>query len=93
MPTAQPATEHAAANEPSPRPTSRRFEYKEGVSRKFWEVGTQGGSLTICFGRLGTAGQVREKTFDDAPRAEREMAKLIAEKTANGYVEKPPRPS
>jgi predicted DNA-binding WGR domain protein len=41
----------------------------------------------IRFGRLGTTGQSMVKTFDDSPRAGREMAKLIAEKTRKGYVE------
>jgi len=67
--------------------SEHRFEFTEGNSRKFWAVAQEGVSLTIRFGRIGTTGQVQTKTFADEPRAQREMAKLIAEKTGKGYVE------
>lgn len=43
--------------------------------------------MTVCFGRVGTAGSAKDKTFSSAEESEREAAKLIAEKTKKGYVE------
>lgn len=62
-----------------------RFELVEGGSSKFWEVGVVGPVLTVRFGRIGTAGQVKDKTFPDADSAQRERDKLLREKTGKGY--------
>ena len=34
-----------------------RWELVSGGSAKFWEVGQDGTTVTVRFGRLGTAGQ------------------------------------
>ena len=90
-PTEVPALKPAEPPAPAPAPlqttAGRRFEFIEGNSRKFWAVAREDASLIIRFGRIGTTGQVQTKTFADEPRAEREMAKLIAEKTGKGYNE------
>ncbi len=83
-PTPSPVT---ASPVPAASASERRFQFTEGNSRKFWAVAQEGASLTIRFGRIGTTGQVQTKTFVGEPRAQREMAKLIAEKTGKGYVE------
>ncbi len=67
--------------------SKRRFEFSEGTSNKFWEVTVDGDTMTVCFGRTGTAGSAKDKTFDSAADAEREASKLIAEKTKKGYAE------
>ena len=41
----------------------QRFEFKEGSSNKFWEVTVSGNTLTVRFGRVGSAGQEKSKTF------------------------------
>lgn len=64
----------------------QRYEFVEGGSKKFWEIGQQDQVLTIRFGRIGTNGQTQVKTLADEPRAAREMAKLIAEKVKKGYA-------
>jgi predicted DNA-binding WGR domain protein len=66
----------------------RRFEIVGGGSKKFWEVSVTGTEYTVRFGRIGTQGQTKSKTFPDAASAVREAAKLVAEKTKKGYVEK-----
>jgi predicted DNA-binding WGR domain protein len=90
-PTEVPALKPAEPPAPAPAPlqttAGRRFEFIEGNSRKFWAVAREDASLIIRFGRIGTTGQVQTKTFADEPRAEREMAKLIAEKIGKGYNE------
>lgn len=66
---------------------ARRFEFAEGSSNKFWEVSTQGLSVTVCFGRIGTSGQSQVKSFPDAAAAAKHVETLIRQKTAKGYSE------
>ncbi|WP_342152887.1 DUF4132 domain-containing protein [Methylorubrum sp. SB2] len=63
----------------------QRYELTAGSSSKFWEAGTEGSVLTVRFGRLGTQGQSKAKTFSDAAAAQAELARLVREKTAKGY--------
>jgi DNA ligase-1 len=65
----------------------RHFELVEGKSSKFWEISVDGCTTTVRYGRIGTAGSSKTKTFADAAAAQREADKLIAEKTGKGYVE------
>jgi DNA ligase-1 len=66
----------------------RYFEFVAGSSSKFWEVSVNGSDLTTRWGRIGGAGQSKTKTFKDEATARAQANKLIAEKTADGYVEK-----
>ncbi len=63
----------------------RRFE----VDEKFWAIrlDEDGQSFTVKFGKIGTEGQEKEKSFGDPATAKKEYDKLIAEKTKKGYVE------
>ena len=65
----------------------RRFEFVQGNSSKFWEVSQTGNTVTTRWGRVGSAGQAKTKTFADEPAAAAALARLIAEKTDEGYVE------
>jgi predicted DNA-binding WGR domain protein len=65
----------------------RRFEFSTGGSDKFWEIELKGTSFAVKFGRIGTMGQVQEKTFPTEEKAKQEHDKLIAEKLKKGYVE------
>ncbi len=77
---------------------ARRFECVEGGSSTYqggtppsyppgWEVEVAGRQYTVRFGRIGTAGLTKVKTFPDPAAAVREAAKLIAKKTGKGYTE------
>ncbi|MBA4020721.1 MAG: hypothetical protein C0483_26485 [Pirellula sp.] len=66
---------------------TRRFEFVGGTSAKFWEVGTVCCDVLIRYGRLGTAGQSLTKPFPDPAAARKHVERLIAEKTAKGYIE------
>ena len=68
----------------------RRFEFKEGNSNKFWEVTVSENTLTVRFGRVGSAGQEKLKAFATPALAQKEQDKLIAEKQAKGYKEVAP---
>lgn len=62
-----------------------RYEFSEGSSDKFWEVAVQGCELIVQYGRIGTQGQRKDKTFTSTDLAEKEKAKLVKEKTGKGY--------
>lgn len=75
---------------PSPSVTDgvwREFHFVEGTSNKFWKIKLEGIHHTVVFGRIGTNGQEQTKTFDDATKARKDYDKLVAQKTAKGYVE------
>jgi len=80
MPVA-PATPVASAG------ASRRFEFSEGGSQKFWEIRLDDCTHTVHFGRLGTAGQNKSKAFANAAEAQRDAVKLVGEKLKKGYLE------
>jgi predicted DNA-binding WGR domain protein/cell wall assembly regulator SMI1 len=65
----------------------QRFELIEGNTRKFWEVQAAQTLLTVRFGRIGSTGQTQTKAFENALATQVERDRLIAEKTAKGYVE------
>ena len=67
--------------------STRRFEFSEGTSNKFWEITVQGTEATVRFGRIGTAGQSNVKTFADSSAATKHAEKLINEKLGKGYRE------
>ena len=67
---------------------ARYFEFTGGTSNKFWEVSVSGADVTTRWGRIGTAGQSKTKSFSDAAAAAEQAAKLVEEKTGEGYVEK-----
>ena len=68
----------------------RYFEFVDGSSAKFWEITTSDKTATVRFGRIGANGQTQTKTLADADAAKKHAEKLIAEKTAKGYLEKSP---
>lgn len=70
-----------------PAVSERTFEFKDGSSNKFWAISVSGDSHTVRFGKVGTAGQSKTKSFTDAAKAQADADKLIAEKTGKGYKE------
>ncbi len=64
----------------------QRYELTDGTSSKFWEAGVTGSTLTVRFGRIGAAGQSKDKAFGSAAAAAAELAKLVKEKTGKGYA-------
>jgi predicted DNA-binding WGR domain protein len=67
--------------------STRRFEFVEGTSSKFWSVVVSGATVTVHFGRIGTAGQRETKTFADGAKASKHAATKINEKLRKGYAE------
>jgi predicted DNA-binding WGR domain protein len=66
---------------------TRRFECVEDASSKFWEVSVTGSEMTVRFGRIGTSGQSKTKSFASELLAQKEADKLVGEKTRKGYAE------
>jgi DNA ligase 1 len=66
---------------------TRRFEFSEGTSNKFWEIAVAGLEVTVRFGRIGTEGQTSVKSFPDAAAATKHVEKLVQQKTGKGYRE------
>lgn len=65
----------------------RRWELVEGGSAKFWEVARDGAEVTVRFGRLGSAGQVKTKELASEDAATAHVEKLVAQKEKKGYRE------
>ena len=66
----------------------RHFEFVGGSSAKFWEATVNGNTVTVCFGRIGTQGQMQSKTLISPAAAQQHADKLIGEKIKKGYAEK-----
>lgn len=66
---------------------TRRFEYKDDKSSKFWEICVEGNGFTVRYGKIGAEGQTQNKEFVDAATTEKQAQKLITEKTGKGYQE------
>ncbi len=65
-----------------------RLEYRTESSNKFWEPEREGNTVTVRFGKIGTAGQTHTNKFTSAEKATAEYRKLICEKLAKGYKPK-----
>lgn len=63
----------------------KRFLFEDGNSHKFWEVETKGTDVTVRFGRVGTSGQSKTKSFPSTESANAYAAKQVDAKTAKGY--------
>jgi len=60
-----------------------RYVHPDG---KFWEVTLSGAAHVVRYGKVGSAGQERTKTFPSSDAAAKDVERLVAEKTAGGYV-------
>jgi predicted DNA-binding WGR domain protein len=79
-------TRGAAALVEGKAPEALRFQYVAGTSRKFWHIRRDGAMVYVSFGRIGTQGQTQVKDLGTPDAAARHVAKLVAQKTAKGYV-------
>lgn len=61
------------------------LEFREGTSQKFWEIEVQGKKHTVTFGRIGSPGQSKTKSFSSPDAAQSDADKLVAEKRKKGY--------
>ena len=87
-PAPQAAPANAAPKSAANVSDARYFEFVEGTSSKFWEISIDGCDVTVRYGRIGTDGQSKTKTFGDEDAAQSHADNLIEEKTEKGYEEK-----
>jgi DNA ligase-1 len=66
---------------------TRRFEFVEGSSSKFWTISIVDMEVQVQFGRIGSQGQRSVKRFADAAGAEKHAENLVRQKLAKGYSE------
>jgi predicted DNA-binding WGR domain protein/DNA polymerase III delta prime subunit len=93
-PTAPPTPPPAPLPAPAPQRLSqllpgqtRYFELIGGTSKKYWHVTVSATELVVSFGRIGTAGQLKRKSFPNEAMARHEAENLIREKIGKGYQE------
>jgi predicted DNA-binding WGR domain protein len=65
----------------------RIFHLIGDKSAKFWAISLKGKSHTVRFGRIGTQGQMKMKTFSSSEEARESQDRLIKEKVQEGYKE------
>ena len=70
--------------------STRRFEFIDDHSSKFWEIDVVAESVEVRFGKIGTKGQTKITDFDMPPEALAHAEKKINEKLKEGYVEVSP---
>lgn len=61
------------------------LEYADEKSNKFWQIEVDGASHVVQYGKTGTIGQSKTKTFDSEKEAVKDAQKLIASKKNKGY--------
>lgn len=60
--------------------------YQDSSSNKFWKINQTGNSYVVTYGKVGTVGAVKTKTFDSEEECRKEADKLIRSKMKKGYV-------
>lgn len=63
------------------------LEHTTGKSSKFWEGRLEGVDMVTRWGKIGTDGQEKAKSFESAVLAQKALDKLVAQKQKKGYVE------
>ncbi len=63
----------------------QRYELSDGKSHKFWAIDLEGTDVTTQWGRIGTDGQSKVKSFGSVAEAEKERDKLVRSKVKKGY--------
>ena len=70
----------------------KRYEYKDAISNKFWEINLKGEQITLTYGRIGIenpASIVKKFKGKSASTDAKKFAESkIREKTNKGYIEK-----
>jgi predicted DNA-binding WGR domain protein len=60
--------------------------YKDNSSNKFWRIKVSGRSYSITYGKIGTIGAVKVKSFDSESACQKDAEKLIKSKIKKGYT-------
>lgn len=60
--------------------------YQDAQSNKFWQINVSETSFVVTYGKVGTTGAVKTKSFESAAMCEKEAQKLVQSKLKKGYV-------
>lgn len=63
------------------------LEHTTGKSNKFWEGRLDGTEMVTRWGKIGTNGQEKAKSFDSVALAQQALDKVVTQKQKKGYVE------
>ncbi len=63
------------------------LEFEDGSSAKFWRGRVEGGELHTNWGRIGTNGQSKTKSYGTDDAALAELEKQAAKKRKKGYAD------
>lgn len=63
------------------------FEFIDDKSSKFWEIEALELGFRVRYGKIGADGTIQDKTFASNDIRDKEINKLILEKTKKGYQE------
>ncbi|MDZ4833219.1 MAG: DNA ligase [Candidatus Melainabacteria bacterium] len=66
----------------------RYFEFVDDASSKFWSIWRTGSDVTVKYGKIGSKGQEKVKSFNDEAEANKYYNEIVGEKTDKGYIEK-----
>jgi DNA ligase 1 len=81
------AQKKTAAKTNTTSAAARYFELVDGKSSKYWEITIDETDVTVRYGRIGTDGQSKTKSFGDKEATLKHADKLIDQKTGKGYKE------
>jgi predicted DNA-binding WGR domain protein len=68
-------------------PKVRRFELRQGPAPRFWEIGLDGLTLVVRFGRIGGDATTQKKSFRSQDAADADIDRQVGSKLASGWVE------
>lgn len=63
------------------------LEFTDDRSNKYWRGRTEGSTMYVNYGRIGTGGQTQVKELDSPREAEAELAKQAEGKRRKGYAD------
>lgn len=78
------------AQQSQPVSGEQYYEYVGGNSAKFWAISVNGTDVHTRWGRIGSKGQEKTKTYSSPHEADMEAKKLITSKMNKGYEEAQP---
>src|SRR5262249_19174029 len=71
---------------PMPHTTYLELSEDTGSAHKFYEVTVDGNEMSIRYGRIGDAGQMKTTIYADEAKALADAAKKVGEKVRKGYA-------
>jgi len=66
--------------------------YKDEKSDKFWKIEVKDNTHEVNYGKAGSKGTTKTKTFDTKEEAQKDAEKLVAQKEKKGYIKAPKVP-